>query len=288
MSQDIHDINRADEEHLARLGYKQELGRRLGSFSTFAAGFAFISILTGAFQLFFFAFGLAGPAFWWTWLIAFGGQMLFALVFAELSTHYPMAGSVYNWSKHIGSRGSSWLAGFSLTLALIVSTAGVGLALQFVLPTISNAFWLYGDGTGQYDAATNGVILGTIGIVLATIVNCLGVKVTSIVNNIGVVVELVASVFMIIFFFIKAQRGPSVVLHSYGHGTDISGGLFGAMLMALLLGCYIMWGFDTAGSLGEETLNPRRTSPMAVIRALAAAGISGALLMLGALMAVGN
>ncbi|RLV49739.1 amino acid permease [Nocardioides mangrovicus] len=288
MSQDISDIHRADEEHLARLGYKQELGRTLGAFSTFATGFAFISILTGAFQLFFFAFGIAGPAFWWTWLIAFAGQMLFGLIFAELATHYPMAGSVYNWSKHIGSRTASWLAGFSLTLALIVSTAAVALALQFVLPNISKVFWIYGDGTGPNDAAANGVILGVIAIVLATIINCLGVKVVSIVNNIGVIVELVASVFMIVFFFVTAKRGPQIVFHTEGHGHDAGLGVPGALLMALLLGCYIMWGFDTAGSLGEETVNPRKNSPTSILRALAAAGISGALLMLGALMAVGD
>ena len=277
-----------DEQHLARLGYKQELRRTLGAFSTFAAGFAFISILTGAFQLFFFAYSIAGPPFWWTWLIALGGQMLFALCFAELSTHYPMAGSVYNWSKHVGGRTAAWLAGFSLTLALIVSTAAVGLAMQFVLPTISDVFWIYGDGSGPYDAATNGVILGSIAIVIATVLNSFPVKVVSLVNNVGVVVELLASVFLIVFFIVAAKRGPQVVFDSVGHGHDNALGLPGAMLMALLLGCYIMWGFDTAGSLGEETVNPRRTSPMAILRALAAAGLTGALLMLGALMAVGD
>jgi urea carboxylase system permease len=287
-------VNRAvdtastDEEDLARLGYRQELARSLGSFSTFATGFAFISILTGAFQLFPFAFGTAGPAFWWTWLIAFGGQMLFGLVFAELSAHYPMAGSVYNWAKQIGGRTASWLAGFALTLALIVSTAGVGLALQFVLPTISSVFWIYGDGTGPYDAATNGVILGTIGIALATVVNALGNKIASFINNLGVCVELIASVFLILFFLIKTKRGPGIVNQDLGHGAANALGLPGALLMALLLGCYILWGFDTAGSLGEETISPRRKSPQAILRALAAAGVSGALLMLAAMMAVDN
>lgn len=288
MSQKTFDTARSDEEHLARLGYKQELGRTLGSFSTFAAGFAFISILTGAFQLFFFAFGLAGPAFWWTWLVAFGGQMLFALCFAELSAHYPMAGSVYNWSKQVGGRTASWMAGLSLTLALIVSTAGVALAMQFVLPTISDAFWIYGDGSGTYDAATNGVILGSFFILATTVLNVLGVRVVSLVNNVGVVVELVAVTFMIVFFFAAAKRGPQVVLDSLGRGSENDLGLPGALLMALLLGCYIMWGFDTAGSLGEETKNPRRTSPRSILRALLAAGVTGALLMLGALMAVGD
>ena len=288
MSKGTIDTERSDEEDLARLGYRQELGRTLGSFSTFAAGFAFISILTGAFQLFPFAFGIAGPAFWWTWLIALGGQMLFALIFAELAAHYPMAGSVYNWSKQIGSRTAAWLAGFSLTLALIVSTAGVGLALQFVLPTIWSGFWLYGDGSGPYDAATNGVILGILGIALATVVNALGNTIASFINNLGVSIELIAAVFLIVFFFAAAQRGPQVVTEDLGRGAENALGLPGALLMALLLGCYIMWGFDTAGSLGEETVNPRKKSPQAIIRALAASGISGALLMLGAMMAVGD
>jgi len=278
----------SDDHVLEGFGYKQELSSRLGAFSTFATGFAFISILTGAFQLFFFAYGVAGPAFWWTWVIATCGQVLFALCFAELAVHYPLAGSIYNWSKYVARPATSWIAGLSLTLALIVSTAGVALAMQFVLPTISPVFWLYGDGTGAYDYATNGVILGAIMIVVTTIINALGVRVISIINNIGVSVELVATVMLIIFFIARIQRGPQVVLQTNGTGAGQSLGYFGAMLMAVLLGVYIMWGFDTAGSVGEETINPRKTNPRAIIRALLAAGILGGVLMLTALMAVGN
>lgn len=286
MTQSPFTDSRSDEEHLARLGYRQELGRTLGAFTTFATGFAFISVLTGAFQLFAFAFGTAGPAFWWTWLVALGGQALFALCFAELSVHYPMAGSVYNWAKQVGRPTTAWMAGLSLTLALIVSTAAVGLAMQFVLPTISSFFWFYGNGSGPYDAATNGVILGAIAIVLTTLINLLGPKIVAIVNNIGVVVELVASVFLIIFFFAAAKRGPQIITHTEGHTVGSTLGTPGALLVAILLGVYILWGFDTAGSLGEETINPRKTSPRAILRAVFAAGVTGALLMIGALMAV--
>lgn len=41
-----------DTQGLARLGYEQELHRGVGSFSSFAAGFSFVSILTTVFQLF--------------------------------------------------------------------------------------------------------------------------------------------------------------------------------------------------------------------------------------------
>ena len=61
---------------LSAFGYKQELDRSLGNFSSFAAGFSYISILTGVIQLFAFGFLFAGPAVWWTWLIVLGGQSL--------------------------------------------------------------------------------------------------------------------------------------------------------------------------------------------------------------------
>src|ERR1700745_4252110 len=92
-----------DSGELAQFGYKQELDRSLGSFSSFAAGFSYISILTGVFQLFGFAFLSAGPAFWWSWPIVLTGQMLVALCFAELAGQYPLAGSVYQWSKQLGT-----------------------------------------------------------------------------------------------------------------------------------------------------------------------------------------
>ena len=49
-----------------------------------------------------------------------------------------------------------------------------------------------------------------------------------------------------------------------------------------------MYGFDTAGTLAEETNDPRRAAPPAIIRALITAAIIGGLLILFALMDVKN
>jgi hypothetical protein len=40
-----------DTDDLARFGYKQELNRSLGLFSSLATGFSYISIMTGVFEL---------------------------------------------------------------------------------------------------------------------------------------------------------------------------------------------------------------------------------------------
>jgi amino acid transporter len=50
----------------------------------------------------------------------------------------------------------------------------------------------------------------------------------------------------------------------------------------------VMYGFDTAGTLAEETNDPRRAAPPAIIRALITAAVIGALLILFALMSVKN
>ena len=48
---------------------------------------------------------------------------------------------------------------------------------------------------------------------------------------------------------------------------------------------YVMYGFDTAGALAEETREPRRRVPRAILQALTAAAGLGALLILTALLA---
>src|ERR1700727_1084045 len=126
-----------DSDELAGFGYKQELDRSLGSFSSFAAGFSYISILTGVFELFGFGFANAGPAVWWSWLVVLGGQMCVALCFAELAGQFPLAGSVYQWSKRIGTDFASWMTGWILIIGSIVTVAAVAVAWQVVLPQVS-------------------------------------------------------------------------------------------------------------------------------------------------------
>jgi amino acid transporter len=92
-----------DAHHLASLGYRQELQRTLGLFSNFAVAFSYISVSTGTFALFALGIATGGPAFFWSWPIVAAGQFLVALNFAELASHYPVAGSIYQWSKRISS-----------------------------------------------------------------------------------------------------------------------------------------------------------------------------------------
>jgi urea carboxylase system permease len=282
-----------DSGELAGFGYKQELDRSLGSFSSFAAGFSYISILTGVFELFGFGFTNAGPAVWWSWLVVLAGQMAVALCFAELAGQFPLAGSVYQWSKRVGSDFTSWMTGWILIIGSIVTVAAVAVAWQVVLPQVTTKLQFIGGAAnaGTYstpDGAKNALILGAILVVFATAINMLGVRVMARINNFGVIAELIGSTILVILLIFHFQRGPGIVGHTLGTGALHSWGYFGAFLIGGIMSAYVMYGFDTAGTLAEETNDPRRAAPPAIIRALITAAIIGALLILFALMSVKN
>jgi urea carboxylase system permease len=282
-----------DSGELAGFGYKQELDRSLGSFSSFAAGFSYISILTGVFELFGFGVLNAGPAVWWSWLIVFVGQMAVALCFAELAGQFPLAGSVYQWSKRIGADYASWMTGWILIIGSIVTVAAVAVAWQVVLPQVSTKLQFVGSAAdaGTFstpNGAKNALILGAILVVFATVINMLGVKIMARINNFGVIAELIGSTILVVLLIFHFSRGPGVVFKTLGTGAGHSWGYFGAFLIGGIMSAYVMYGFDTAGTLAEETNDPRRAAPPAIIRALITAGVIGGLLILFALMDVKN
>ncbi len=86
----------------------------------------------------------------------------------------------------------------------------------------------------------------------------------------------------------QLTRGPQVVLETNGTGTGQPAGYLSAFLIASLASAYVMYGFDTASSLGEECLDPSRNAPRAIIRAIVASFLLGGLILLLALMSVSS
>jgi amino acid transporter len=93
---------------------------------------------------------------------------------------------------------------------------------------------------------------------------------------------------LIIMLAAHTTRGPGIVFNTFGTGEGRAFGYFGAFLVAGLMSAYVLYGFDTAGSLAEETHDPRRQAPPAMIWALTVAGIAGLLVILFAEMSVPN
>ncbi|MBV8540797.1 MAG: amino acid permease [Pseudonocardiales bacterium] len=187
-----------DADDLRSIGYRQELHRRLGAFSSFAAGFSFVSILTTVFQLFALGYSFEGPAFFWTWPLVFGGRLCVALIFAELAVSWPLAGCIYQWSRRLTGETVGWFAGWAMMIGYIVGGAAIGIALQAVLPAVWSGFQIVGTDPSITSAsgAANGILLGAV-LALATVISAVGVRFMALINCIGMTCELVGVVLLL-------------------------------------------------------------------------------------------
>jgi amino acid transporter len=80
-------------------------------------------------------------------------------------------------------------------------------------------------------------------------------------------------------------RGPEVLFDTAGFGEGHDLGFFGVFLIGAMASGYVMYGFDTASSLGEETKDPKKTAPKAILRAITASFILGGLILLFGILA---
>jgi urea carboxylase system permease len=274
----IDDVSR-DEQDLARFGYKQELKRSLGGFSSFAVAFSYISPSTGIFALFYLGLTTVGGVFIWSWPIVAIGQLLVALGFAELSSHYPIAGSVFQWTKYLAGKTYSWFTGWIYLFAGILTVASVCATLPVALiPAFNNMGW------NLANSPNNNRWIAVITLVAITVMNIFGVRLVAIVNNTGVLFEILG---MVVFAFIVAlfhhHQSAGVIFHT--GGTSLTTGTF---LVAMFMSLYVIYGFDTASTLAEETKDPRRIAPKAVIASVIGAFVIGGVFLYAMLLGIPN
>ena len=268
-----------DAADLARFGYKQELKRGLGLFSSFAVAFSYISPSTGIFTLFALGLTTLGGVFIWTWPAVALGQFIIALNFAEISSHYPVAGSVFQWTKYLASRSYSWMTGWIYMFAGIITVAAVVATLPLALIPALN-----GLGWHSLNAASlhNQRIFAIVTLVVITVMNIFGVKLVALVNNTGVLFEILG---MVVFAFILAlfhhHQSASVIFHTGGQSLT-----FGTFLIAMFMSLFVIYGFDTAGTLAEETRDPRREAPKAILASIIGAFVIGGIFLFACLLAI--
>ena len=272
----VSDGQAKDAADLARFGYKQELKRGLGLFSSFAVAFSYISPSTGIFTLFALGLVTLGGVFIWTWPVVALGQFIIALNFAEISSHYPVAGSVFQWTKYLANRSYSWMTGWVYLFAGIITVAAVVATLPLALiPALNGLGWHSLNAASLHTQ----LVVALITLVVITVLNIYGVRLVAIINNTGVVFEILGMfVFALILMAFHNHQGFHVVTNSAGF--HVNGSTF---LAAMFMSLFVIYGFDTASTLAEETRDPRRNAPKAVLFSVIGAFIIGGVFLLGAL-----
>ena len=265
-----------DEQDLARFGYKQELKRSLGVFSSFAVAFAYISPSTGIFALFFLGLTTVGGVFIWSWPIVAIGQLFVALGFAELSSHYPVAGSVFQWTKYLAGKSYSWFTGWTYLFAGILTVASVCATLPYALiPAFNNMGW---NLTAREEPALD-----------RDHHPCPDHRHEHLRRaSRGDREQHRRSLRDPRHGRLRVRRRALPPPPERGRdlphrGTTLTTGTF---LVAMFMSLYVVYGFDTASTLAEETKNPRKEAPKAVIASVIGAFVVGAVFLYAMLLGI--
>ncbi|MBJ7394321.1 MAG: amino acid permease [Candidatus Nanopelagicales bacterium] len=234
------------------------LKREFTLWSTFAFAFAFISPIVAIYGIFGLAYTTAGPGFWWNFLLVFGGQLLVAMIFAELVSKWPVEGSIYQWTRRLTGKGAGWFAGWFYMWTLVVAMATVAMgAASFVANVI-----------GLTITPAMQAVIAIIILVLGTLANLQGRGVIKILMTGSIIAEIVGSVGLGIWLLLFHTEQP---LSSITTGLDTvvgSGFTNSSFLIAMAFVGWAFVGFESAGSIAEEVKDPQRTLPKVVLFSL--------------------
>lgn len=238
--EDVHDDHR--------------LRREFSLWSAFAFAFAFISPIVALYGIFGLAYSTAGPSFWWNFLIVFAGQLLVALVFAELVSRWPIEGSIYQWSHRLVGAAYGWGAGWVYMWTLVVAMSSVSI---FAAGFVGNVF-------GWDLSAGRQALVAWIILLLGTAANISGRLVLKILMTGSIIAEVVGSVGLGIWLLLFHRENPISVLTG-GFSTAGFFSLSGPFLITMAFVGWSFVGFESAGSIAEEVHQPRKNLPKAVL-----------------------
>ncbi|MFJ7933345.1 APC family permease [Sporosarcina sp. NPDC096371] len=193
------------------------------------------------------------------YIIAFLAILFTAFSYGKMAKAFPIAGSAYTFTQKSINPQIGFLVGWTIMLDYMLTPMVTCLMstvfLRAVFPEIPHALW---------------IILLTASIVLPSI---LGVKFTASTGKIFVIAQIV---FVGVFWVLTIKS----LLAGVGTGTLFSlQPLFNSdiELPVILAGasilCFSFLGFDSLTTLSEETINPEKTIPRAIIIMLVTIGI---------------
>ena len=281
--------SQSDQKVMATFHYKQELRRTIRLFGSFAVAFSFISITTGIFLNYSSVLKDAGPAGFWTWPIVTLGQLLVALVFAELAGRMPLTGYSYQWVTRLAGPGWGWFTGWVAVCFLIIVVPSVDHALASVIGYVAgvdeSSLWLK--------------VIVCVTMVIQASIHVLGVRLANIINSFAVFTEVVGMVGLVVLFaglviykqpswdilwergaqFESAPELSAPETPAVPATVEQEGPYWQAFMMACLMGAYTLVGFESAANLSEETVDAGRTVPKAVVWSVVVSGTVGTLFL---------
>ena len=269
----------SDQQTMSTFRYSQELRRTIRLFGSFAVAFSFISITTGIFANYDTMLDTSGPVGIWMWPIVTVGQLLVALVFAELAARMPITGYSYQWVTRLAGHAWGWMTGWVAFCFLVIVVPSVDHGVASVIGYMADI----PEGSQKLTV----IVCATI--TIQAVIHVFGVKLADRINSIAVFTEIVGMLGLIIILgvlLIKDGASGEMITVRGDHITDTSS--ITTFLMAALMGAYTLVGFESAANLSEETVNAGSTVPKAVIWSVLVSGIVGTVFLLVTTLSIGD
>lgn len=212
-----------------------------------------------------------GGVLWLPLAVALLLALLTAGSYAELVTKYPRAGGAAIFAERAYKKPLiSFLVGFSMLAAGVVSAAGLALAFA-------------GDYLGTF-IDVPAIPAAIVFLALLALLNARGIKESMRSNLVMTVIELSGLVIVIVVVAIMLAGGGGDVSRVGQFPTDVSPGL--ATLAAVIIAYYSFVGFETSANVAEEVRDPSRVYPKALFGSLLTAGVVYVLVGLAASIAL--
>ncbi|MDX2552533.1 APC family permease [Streptomyces stelliscabiei] len=253
-----------NDTRLEELGYRQQLRRGLGIWSTFSVGVTTVAPVVGLYAIFSLGSVLSGPAWLWMLLASLVAQLLVAVVYAELASEFPVAGGPYQWVRRLVGPRAAWFTGIVYISAV---TAALTTVAYLAAPWLGLLF------TGSEPHGMTRCLISAGLLVLALALNGSGVKIMRVVVIAGLGAEIVGSIVvglaLLLFFRV---HDFSVLFETLGAPASSGNSTGGALLATLAVCGWAFVGFDSSASVAEETKGASANVPRAIVRATAVVG----------------
>ncbi|CDO30463.1 amino acid permease [Mycolicibacterium porcinum] len=284
-----------DEQHLAKLGYVQELQRSWSGFSNFAISFSIISILAGCFTSFGLGWNNGGPAaIAWGWPIVSVFILIIGFCLAELVSAYPTSGGIYWWASKLGGPKAGFYTGWLNLIGLIAILASVSYGsatfLDLTLGTFSES-WLAGY------SLTRVFIMFLIILAVSAVINIFSSHLLAVINNVSVWWHVAGATAVIAILWLLPDQHATVsdvfakTINNSGIFSGSTSG-WGFLLFVLpisaILTQYTITGYDASAHLSEETKSAANAAAKGIWQSIFYSAIGGWILLLSFLFAVQN
>jgi amino acid permease (GABA permease) len=272
----------SDVDTLHRLGYAQELRRKMSGFSNFAVSFTIISILSGCLTLYGYGMNTGGPVIMNIgWPVVGLFVLMVGLAMAEVCSSYPTAGGLYYWAAKLGGKNSagwSWFTGWFNLLGQVAVTAGIDFGLALFADAFLNALWGY-----PTDPAWIILIYGVV-LFMHGLLNTFGVGLVALLNDISVWWHLigVALIFVVLLFVPAHHQSVGFIFTKFVNNTGFafSGATIYVFLIGLLLAQYTFTGYDASAHMTEETHDAAISGPRGIVWSIIVSLVAGWVLLI--------